>query len=561
MNRKVWLSRADACALIRARGLLEFLKTKLPLGKAQETAARVLSTDDFRSSVRKACFETDDATDHILLEVSADMYAVLRAMGLCGVKDSRGRQICIFSSARNAWDSWNQKDPMTLSILRVLLEQYGLIFNVSPLTTMQWDKKGAIEYASTLLGEWAATVRADIATFANAVNEANAGNDSTWPGLAKQLPGVACSLQKSLDAALQWRLETQGGVPDLSGFRSRAGCPSSEEKALHAPRMPNKECLRVVGEHARLFAARLAESAVMETLSLLKIRVAQAFAKQMCLAPQTQTTCDFKKMRLVWEEDPNGHWRYFGTLQKYCALVNPGPGVHLGLGGSTRWTGTDQGTIIQNDLTLKTAELSRLSPAHARERTVLSEEVLNIPSDRSNKNFDLIYANSLKRWAPAPQRDHCAADVKANEGMLRALALLWSARKETPKYPSPLSGVLARHMKPPEAALNACTVSVPGFKADLQKVVNALNDFVKKYNYKSTNLHRRIVLVLTEGGQVWEIPLTMEKSESVGIYDFVVWMICHQRALSAPKLELTGVFLLNGQIVEASKTAVRLHHK
>ena len=560
MDRKVWLSRADVCALLRARGLLTLLRTRLPHGEAEETAARTLSLRAFRDSVQKACFASDAATDHVLLTVSEDIYAVLRAMGLCGAKDSNGRQICILSSIRRALDEWKNMGPRTLSIYRVLVEQYGLIFGLAPRAPMHWSQTETIVYATTLFGKWEGSVRKEIAALSNASDETSDG-PPTWKERAVNFLNAACALESTLEEAVSWRLETQDVPSDLAGFRSRAGCPSSKEKASQAARLPNAECKRVVAEHARLYAARLAESAVMEALSLLKSATsARSIASALCALLRTKASpsaCDFRKMRLTWEEDAKGEWHYVGTIEKYCQTFPPSPGVHLGLSGATRWTGGDRGSVIQDDLTHKVVELSRLSHAHERERVVLSQELLDIAPARSNAALDLKYREALKPWSPARPHDPCAEAETHRDIMLRALAVWWGSRG-APQYPDALKAVLQNPSLPFDQALQQCTVQVQ-LKTALKNVVDALNTFIASYPFKTTNLHRDVDLILTENtAPHWILPLTQDKMRSTGIYYFVVWMICHDRVLNANKVELRGRFLLNDAEVARSSTTYKL---
>jgi hypothetical protein len=560
MDRKVWLSRADVCALLRARGLLDLLRASLPPGEAEETAARILSLRNFRASVQKACFNSDAATDHVLLTVSKDIYAVLRALGLCGATDSSGRQICIVSAIKRGLEQWKDQltnmGARTLSVYRVLLEQYGLIFGLAPRAPMHWNQKETVAYAATLFEKWEGAVRKEIAILSNAADESSNG-PPTWRERAANFLDAACALETTLEEAVSWRLETQNRPADLAGFRSRASCPSSEERAAKAARLPNAECKRVVAEHARLYAARLTESAVMEALSLMKNSGwSRGIAVALCALLRTKTSpnaCDFKKMRLTWQEDAKGAWHYVGTIEKYCQTPPPSPHVHLGLSGATRWTGTDRGSIIQDDLTHKIVELSRLSKAHERERVVLSQEVLDIAPTRSNAEFDLKYREALKPWSPAPQLDPCAEAETHRDIMLRALAALWGGHDA--KYPSALNKVL----NDPKIgdALTACTVSFI-LKQGLKKAVDDLNKFIASYAFKTTNLHREIELILTEGTSTWRLPLTQDKSHSAGIYYFVVWMICHDRVLQAQKVELMGRYLVDNKEVHNSRHTYRL---
>lgn len=554
MERKVWLSRADVCALLRARSLLDLLRDRLPDGEAEETMARILSLRSFRSSVREACFRSDDARDHVLLTVSEDIYAVLRAMGLCGEKDSRGRQICITSFIRRAWDEWNNMGPRTLSIYRVLLEQYGLIFGLETGTAMNWDRTRTINYAALLFGKWEESVRRDIAVLSKSTDESSNG-PPTWTERARNFFDAACSLETTLEEAVSWRLETQDKPRDLAAFRSRAECPTSQERASHAARLPNETCRKIVAAHARLYAARLAESAVMQALSLLKnAGNARSMAQGLCTllsSKPTPNACDFRKMRLTWRNE-KGEWRYVGTIQAYCQTGPRSADVHLGLSSATQWIGADgRPHPIQDELTRKTVELSRRSLMHQGELNVLSKEVLDIETERSNPAFDLKYREALKPWAPPAKRDPCTEVAAPMDIMVRALALWWSRRGE-PQYPSALKKVIVGHVSPAEEALKGCTVAA-SLKSSLKNVVEHLNLFVKKYSFKTSNLHRDIELVLIEEhAPPWTLPLTMEKTQSVGIYYFVVWMLCHDRVLAANKMELRGRFLMDNKEVPGS---------
>lgn len=101
MEKVVWLSRADACALLTAKNLYRHLSDWLPAERAAERLFSLLALEKFRALVRERCFVGGAAEgDHILVQVDPEVYLVLKALGLCGRKDSRGREICITQGGR-----------------------------------------------------------------------------------------------------------------------------------------------------------------------------------------------------------------------------------------------------------------------------------------------------------------------------------------------------------------------------------------------------------------------------------------------------------------------------
>lgn len=549
MKRNVWLSRADACALLQVKGLLEVLKQRAPEGEARASAARILTLQQFREHVRAACFNFENETDHVLLEISEDMYAVLRALGLCGTRDSRGRRICVPEVFKSAYrglkriNYWATDDAKTaLSIYKVLLEQTGILFGLSLKSATGWTRDYVIAFAGDLFGQWQEAVQKAIFQVAYVIDHVVDAQSAS--AHASEFVTASCELESALSWAVEWRLLKQNKPAALIGFRKTAGCPTAEE----ASTKPNTYCQRVAGQHARLFAARLAESAVMEALSQLKRDASISFANALCIATVTTPTCDLRRMRLLWE-DNQGRWKYYGDLNKYYSAkpVTPAAGILLrvGLSGSTTWGGGDN-TGIQKSLTLKTLELSRLSRAHAFETNVWSKEVLNINESESNPVFDRVYANSLKPKAVAPTQNVC--DVKPHQSMIRALLSYWSRRADH-KYPPWMKSCLTTALTESSLAdkLNTCTKEVD-LKTKLVRLVQKLNAFADAYENDSSHFHRHIYMVLSDGTAPtveWTLPLTVDKARYPGLYDFVVWMLCQKRVLKADRVTLKGWYSLN----------------
>jgi len=549
MKRNVWLSRADACALLQVNGLLEVLKQRAPEGEARARVARILTLQQFREHVRAACFNSESETDHVLLEISEDMYAVLRALGLCGAKDSRGRNICLPEVFKGAYrglkriNYWATDDAKTaLSIYKVLLEQTGILFGLSRKSATGWTRDYVIAFAGDLFGQWQEAVQKAVFQIAYVIDHVVDAQSAS--AHASEFVTASCDLESVLLLAVAWRLLKQNKPAALIAFRKTAGCPTAEE----ASTKPNTDCQRVAGQHARLFAARLAESAVMEALSQLNRDASILFAKALCKATVTTSTCDLRRMRLLWE-DNQGRWKYYGNLNRYCSAprVTPAAGVLLrvGLSGSTAWGGGDN-TGIQKSLTLKTLELSRLSRAHAFENNVWSKEVLNIQQSESNPVFDRIYANSLKPKAVAPTQNVC--DIKPHQSMIRALLSYWSQRADH-KYPPWMQTCLTTALTESSLVdkLNGCT-KAGDLKTMLVSLVHKLNAFADAHENDSSHFHRHIYMVLSRSTVPtveWELPLTVDKALYPGLYDFVVWMMCQKRVLKADRVKLKGWYSLN----------------
>ena len=549
MKRNVWLSRADACALLQVNGLLEVLKQRAPEGEARAHVARILTLQQFREHVRAACFNSESETDHVLLEISEDMYAVLRALGLCGAKDSRGRNICLPEVFKGAYrglkriNYWATDDAKTaLSIYKVLLEQTGILFGLLRKSATGWTRDYVIAFAGDLFGQWQEAVQKAVFQIAYVIDHVVDAQSAS--AHASEFVTASCDLESVLLSAVAWRLLKQNKPAALIAFRKTAGCPTAEE----ASTKPNTDCQRVAGQHARLFAARLAESAVMEALSQLESDVSILFAKALCKATVTTSTCDLRRMRLLWE-DNQGRWKYYGNLNRYCSAPRDtlvaGVLLRVGLSGSTAWGGGDN-TGIQKSLTLKTLELSRLSRAHAFENNVWSKEVLNIQQSDSNPVFDRIYANSLKPKAVAPTQNVC--DIKPHQSMMRALLSYWSQRADH-KYPPWMTSCLTTALTESSLVdkLNVCT-KVGDLKTMLVSLVHKLNAFADTHENDSSHFHRHIYMVLS-GSTVptveWELPLTVDKALYPGLYDFVVWMMCQKRVLKADRVKLKGWYSLN----------------
>ena len=548
MNRRVWLSRSDVCALLQAKDLIEILKVSFPSEDAREHSARIMLMQKFRALVQKACFGLIDSMDHVLLDIPDDMYVILRAMGLCGLKDSRGRRICLGSALIKTMKKRLNLTPHDelLSIYSVLLRQSGLLFGLGRDFIDWTNKKQVIAWATTLFNKWQNDVKNAVATMALVVTQAN---DKKYKSdvLAKTFVNAACDLKKSLYNAVEWRLLKQDLPRVLIQFRQSATCPSSSGDL----RLPNNQCKRLVGDYTRLFAARLTESAVMEALSLLDDNVVKNFVVALEIPiSASDRSCDIKKMRLVWSEDSSHNLQYFGTLIKYFGTSSPPPRLKFGLSSSTTWNKEHDQLPIQDGLTNETWKLSLDSllqtPNLTLNKRVLSQEVLDIDAQDSNLDFDFAYNNALKRPSPKQLQDPCN-NVRSHDDMTRALVQFWSERKEIPKYPNCLTSL------GPNQPITDKTTTVNNFQKKLIEIIEKLNTFAREYQYDPSNLHRYIYLVMTDIGKPpWSLPLTLERNKSLGLYDFVVWMICNEKVLTADKVTLNGEFRLDNKMVHGS---------
>ena len=151
MVKAVWLSKADACALLTAKNLYRHLRGSLPAERAAEDLFKELALEKFQATVHQRCFVEGNETHHILVPVDRDVYLVLKAMGLCGEKDSKGRRICV----ANRWNEWREyREPVVhktyVEALKILTTQFRTLSGESEILN---EAKTIYETASELFGD------------------------------------------------------------------------------------------------------------------------------------------------------------------------------------------------------------------------------------------------------------------------------------------------------------------------------------------------------------------------------------------------------------------------
>ena len=152
MVKVVWLSKADACALLTAKNLYRRLRDRFPAERAAEDLFKVLALEKFQAAVQERCFAGGDETDHILVPVDRDVYLVLKAMGLCGEKDSKGRRICIGAGALHNWfraTVRSNKHELYIEALKILTTQLAFLFGTRNIS----NDEDIDSNARTIFGE------------------------------------------------------------------------------------------------------------------------------------------------------------------------------------------------------------------------------------------------------------------------------------------------------------------------------------------------------------------------------------------------------------------------
>ena len=495
MEHTVWLSRADVCALQRAELLLELLETHLPRGDVKTVAAQILTLQTFRDSIRRACFESWEARDHVRVQVSDDTLAVLEAMGLCGARDKRGQRICI------AWPQFMQgssNKETKASLYDVLVKQYGILFGLEPRGVATWSETSA----QLLLGNksWVSELQNQLSKLMRFARNGDAQN----------FRDSACQLQTMLQKSIAWRLR-QATQPEqlLHEFRENAHCPQSADAKKRKGAVSSEECERVVGEHTRLFSARLTESVVMQALSFLLPAERDRLQRSLRSMPKPNDKCDFDKMRVSWP-NKDGNITYAGNFDD---LRRDGAKKLTGLDAYSKW---HNGQTIQDSLTRKTKELSRLSDNTLRRKVshVLSEVVLNLDKQETNAEFDAAYNMSVK----APKETDKCTEVPDRSATLLALAEHWSKQNT---YPSFFDSMLR---DPSVTVVDACEEK--DLLTKLQELVQKINSWALDLSHDTSQFTRSIWLRIEND---WYLPLTQDASESTGLFRLVVWMICHQK--------------------------------
>lgn len=220
MEKVVWLSRADACALLTTKNLYRHLSDWLPAERAAEGLFSLLALEKFRALVRKRCFVGGAAErDHILVQVDPEVYLVLKALGLCGKKDSRGREICVGQDWRFRGSKPARYKPYT--------EALSTMINVFRIFSGQTDllREGApadnVEAAANALFTRTFEMGKMTAYFQNPVKQAlwdlvssiDPEGRKRWY-ISSESRGAAASIEKLFGALKEWLADR---------FRNQAG--------------------------------------------------------------------------------------------------------------------------------------------------------------------------------------------------------------------------------------------------------------------------------------------------------------------------------------------------
>jgi hypothetical protein len=491
---------------------MELLEAHLQRGSARAIAAKIFSLPSFRDAVRRACFESREARDHVLAQVSDDTLAVLEAMGLCGAEDKKGRRICIpMHRFRNKATKADLYD--------VLVKQYGLLFGLEPRAGSSWSQVAAQE----LIGgrSLVAELQTELSKLMKFARSAEAG----------RFFDQVCRLQKTLQRSISWRLQEAGQPRQLlDEFRANAQCPPPVVARLRKNANPSPECQRVVEQHARLFSARLTESVVMQALSFLTHSEQNQLSASLKRVDMTRKDCDFKKMRLSWHNE-DGNMTYLGNIQERPADLT-------GLDAFSKWR---DGENIQDSLTRKTKDLSRLSDNTGNRTTpnVLTEVFLNV-SKHTNPTFDTAYSILTKR----PRGDARCPQKLNREETLLALAELWSRENSYPPFFTTM--LKQRSSEPGHNFLRDV------FRKTLEKLVKDANDESDR-DYDAFAATRRVWLEISNQ---WYLPLTDDASDSTGLFRLVSWMICND-AIPPESTALVCQINIKGRIKKTKRLLVQ----
>lgn len=519
-TRRLWVSRADLRALLQAARLLEELERRAP-GRGLQALPAALASKSFRRQTADLGGDDDAAEEHVLLDVPLDVFAALRAMGRCGTADAAGRPVCASAST-------------ALQLYRVLLEQFAILFHVQFERPDDWSPE-----QTKLKGKGAFLV--DEAAVRTALERLGRATDvlcQSKPFLtsrsraAQQFVEAEGALETALAQAVGRRLQFENLPSNLVQFRRHSSCPEPVKQG-HVNKSPSPECTRVVRQHMQLFAARLAESVVMDALSRVPAGLRTDVAREI-QTPAKSAQSNLPKFRLAWREDEQHNWSLDGALDRFESRATPGGSAHLGLSSETRWPGPDGG-LIQDDLTATTRELSRLSAAHAREANVLTSDFLRLsPGQSSNPAFDRSYAEERQKHGQAPRKDVCEWQPSPREegAMLRSLKKAQLSDARTWK----------------ELNLR----EAPGLADKVKVVLDRLESFRKEYKTGTQGFQSQVWL----GGDL-TLLLTITKKENAGLHDFALWMLCRGRTL-AGMTSVNGNFVEKDRVVAGSEVSERI---
>jgi len=524
-TRRLWVSRADLRALFEAARLQEELERKAP-GRGLRALPAALASKSFRR--RTADLGDDAAEEHVLLDVPLDVFAALRAMGRCGTADAAGRPVCTAAST-------------AMQLYRVLLEQFAILFHVQFEHPNDWSPE-----QTTRKGQGAFLV--DEPAVQKALDRLGSATDvlcqskrflTSRSRAARHFVAAEGALEKALADAVGRRLQFEKIPSNLDQFRQFSSCPEPVKQG-HVHKSPSVVCMRVVLQHMQLFAARLAESVVMDALArvpegLRTDTVEKILNAEKAMRPSNSAWFNLSKFRLAWREDEQHHWSLDGALDKFGSQAPAGGRAHLGLSSETRWPGPGRG-LIQDDLTATTRELSRLSDAHASEANVLTSEFLRLSPGQSNPVFDRSYAEKRQKYGRAPMKNVCEGNPSSREQK----AMLLSLR----------NAKLSRATTWGELNLR----ETPELADRVKAVQDSLETFRNTRKTGTQGFRSQIWLSDKDGKLNFELTITKKNQ---GLHDFVLWMLCHGRTLAGMTF-VNGHFSENGRVVAGSTVSLQI---
>ena len=521
-DSRAWVSQADITALLEAFRRLERLKSEDP-STALHRLHGELASGHIAAGPCSAP-SARDAEEHVLVDVPADVMAALRAMGRCAAVDARGRPICVEAATT------------ALQLYRVLLEQFELLFHVDLPRSLDWSPAATLVKAQAAFPGDAERLNRALQTIGKAVDDLKRPGiffPSTDASIVGKLLLGARELEVGLAESVGRRLQFEDVPAALVRFRQDASCPMPV-KPGQIPKAPSPECSRVVIQHMRLFAARLAEAVVQDALAQVPYAKRQSVAKSLDKGSDRYSSEPFfnlSKFRLAWQEDARHFWTLVGNGNlKAFADAGGRAGLHLGLSSETHWPGTRE--RIQDDLTKTTRELSRLSEAHAREPNVLTKDFLNVAAQEANPAFDLLHIQARQRFGKAPRAAPCDR-VFSVTALARALASL-----QKRNFTRALSWI----------DLEQNDMKAVPLAEDLRALVQALETFRRESRTSSSQF--KMELWLDVGDR--KLPLTVSKQEDAGMFDAVLWMLCEGKTLKTAS-RLQGRWSLRGKVVKGSE--------
>jgi len=438
-TRKVWLSKVDVRALLGARDVFDLLARRYPAEEAMIKAYSVLRGNRFRRRVHDMFDKAGEASrDHVLVEIPRDMYLVLKAMGLCGLRDTRGRRICLPPPGGGG-----SKTTPWLTLYAVLLQQFLILFGFKDDMNWALDEhvfavahylfEGAIPRVAAssagvlqkLSDKWYLRAKSPVVwSLEDALQKLfRATFDLKTPpaGGAKLNVFIQCAveLERVLDDLLDWWLHKKSPqkLPDngtLREFRKRYNCAVVGE--------PSSQCQRSVAQHVRLFRARITESVLMESLAMIPSEVAKdvepLLQRQInATVPPSRATfqprvgSDLSTLRLLWAEAPGAKKFAVYSRGSFANNDNRLAGDEtllrlLGLSQNAVWGGVGPRAHekVHDSLTRETKKLSGLNPSfslddHDGHGTMLGGSFVNHGAPSQSK-LAFAHAQSVVHHAP-----------------------------------------------------------------------------------------------------------------------------------------------------------------